>query len=361
MTSPKVVSIVGARPNFMKLKPLYDRLHNRTEHKIIHTGQHYDFELSEIFFREFNLPKPDYNLDIGPGSPGWQVAEIISKTEKLLKILKPDIALVYGDTNSTFAGAYAALKSEVQIGHIESGLRSFDRTMPEENNRVLTDSISTYLFSPTLAASKNLLRENNQGKNFQTGDLSVELVKQSIRSAEKSPVLNQLDLDKKEYMLFTMHRAENTHHQSTFNSILKVFEGLQEKRFVFPIHPRTRKIIESLGMYEKLIGLANVTVIPPLGYLDFIQLAKNARKVITDSGGLQKEAYLLGVPCITIRKNTEWTETIEEDWNILTDTEPLAIIKAISNWMPSKNQQKPIFGDGNTSNRISNILIDILE
>ena len=358
MKSYKVVSVVGARPNFVKLKPIHNVVEKVLHHEIIHIGQHYDFELSEIFFKEFNLPKPDYNLEIGSGFPGHQVGEMIKKIERILIEKKYDLVLVYGDTNSTFAGAFAAIKSNMKVAHIESGLRSFDRRMPEEINRILTDNLSQYLFASTKTARANLEREKIFGKIYDTGDLSVEIVSEAKKLASKSRITKDLDLDLKNYIVFTMHRAENTEIDTSFLSIIRAFTSLSDVKIIFPIHPRTKKILEGKKLYQKLKDCKNVFMIPPAGYIDFIHLVKNAEKIITDSGGLQKEAYLLSVPCITIRRNTEWIETVTEGWNVLTDTNPDKIIASVRNWNPTKITQKPVFGKGNTSKVIKKIIID---
>ncbi len=358
MKSHKVVSIVGARPNFVKLKPIHNVLEKVLHHEIIHTGQHYDFELSEIFFKEFNLPKPDYNLEIGSSLPGHQVGEMITKIEKILLKNKYDLVLVYGDTNSTFAGAFSAIKSNIKVAHVESGLRSFDRRMPEETNRILTDNLSHYLFASTMTARDNLEREKIFGKIYETGDLSVEIVSEAKKLAFKSKIIKDLGLDPKQYIVFTMHRAENTEIDTSFLSIIKAFTTLSDVKIVFPIHPRTKKILEEKKLFQKLKDCKNVFMIRPVGYIDFIQLVKNAEKIITDSGGLQKEAYLLSVPCITIRRNTEWMETVKEGWNLLTDTNPDKIIDSVRQWNPTKKAQNQVFGKGNTSKLIKKIIID---
>ena len=358
MKSHRVVSVVGARPNFVKLKPIHNVLENVLRHEIIHTGQHYDFELSEIFFKEFNLPKPDYNLEIGSSLPGHQVGEMITKIEKILLKNKYDLVLVYGDTNSTFAGAFSAIKSDIKVAHVESGLRSFDRRMPEETNRILTDNLCQYLFASTKTARANLEREKIFGKIYETGDLSVEVVSEAKELASKSKIIEDLGLDPKQYIVFTMHRAENTEIDTSFLSIIRAFTTLSDVKIVFPIHPRTKKILEEKKLFQKLKDCKNVIMIRPVGYIDFIQLVKHAEKIITDSGGLQKEAYLLSVPCITIRRNTEWVETVKEGWNVSTDTNTTEIVSSVMDWNPSKIAQKQVFGKGNTSKVIKKIIID---
>jgi UDP-N-acetylglucosamine 2-epimerase (non-hydrolysing) len=358
LKSSKIVSIVGARPNFIKLKPIHDILANDIHHDIIHTGQHYDYRLSELFFKEFNLPRPDYNLNIGSGSPGYQVGEMIQRIERIIVKNEYDMVLVYGDTNSTFAGAFAAAKSNLRVAHIEAGLRSFDSRMPEEINRILTDNLSEYLFAPTRTASSNLNSERVRGKIYETGDLSVEIISEAKRMALKSQIKRDLNLDPKNYVVFTMHRAENTEFDGSFLNIIKAFKTLSEFTIVFPLHPRTKKILEAKKLYQGLEACKNVLIIPPIGYIDFINLVQNASKIITDSGGLQKEAYLLSVPCITIRRNTEWTETLDAGWNVLTDTDTNKIVDSVKGWNPSNNPQTQILGNGDTSKVIKKIIID---
>lgn len=342
----------------MKLKPVYNVLKDNLHHDIIHTGQHYDYRLSEIFFKEFQLPKPDYNLEIGSGLPGTQVGEMIKEIERILIKNDYDLALVYGDTNSTFAGAFSAAKCKVRVAHVEAGLRSFDRRMPEEINRILTDNLSEYLFAPTHTAFSNLHNEKVQGKIYQTGDLSVEVIAEAKKMASKSLIIGDLDLEPKNYIVFTMHRAENTELDDSFLSIIRAFKYLSEFKIVFPLHPRTRKILESKNLYHQLENCKNLLVIPPTGYVDFISLVQNASKIITDSGGLQKEAYLLTVPCITIRRNTEWTETVETGWNILTDTNTEKIVECVRNWDVFELNQPQVLGNGDTANTIKRIILD---
>ena len=342
----------------MKLKPVYNVLQNNLHHEIIHTEQHYDYRLSEIFFKEFNLPKPDYNLEVGSGLPGAQMGDMIKKIERALIENEYDLVLVYGDTNSTFAGALAAVKSNIRVAHIEAGLRSFDRRMPEEINRILTDNLSEYLFAPTRTASFNLHSERTLGKIYQTGDLSVEIISEAKKMASKSTITRDLNLEPKNFIVFTMHRAENTELDESFLSIIRAFKSLSEFKFVFPLHPRTRKILESKNLYHQLENCKNLLIIPPTGYVDFISLVQNASKIITDSGGLQKEAYLLSVPCITIRRNTEWPETVDAGWNALTDTNTEKIVESVRNWNPSNSNQPQVLGNGDTANTIKRIIFD---
>jgi UDP-N-acetylglucosamine 2-epimerase (non-hydrolysing) len=358
----KIASVVGARPNIIKLAPIHKVIGTFSDHHvIIHTGQHYDYKLSEIFFKEFDLPKPNFDLNVGSATPGFQIGEMVKRLEKIfLKHNDFDLVLVYGDTNSTFAGALSAIKSGIQIAHVESGLRSFDRRMPEEINRVLTDHLSNYLFAPTQTAIKNLKREHVSGKIVYSGDIAVEIINYALQFSSKSLILEDLRLQRKAYVLFTMHRAENTDSHESLISIIRAFETLSEVEIVFPIHPRTANLLNKRNLYSRLEKCKNVKLIQPVNYIDFIKLMQNAKKVITDSGGVQKEAYLLSIPCITIRGNTEWIETVKSGWNVLTDTNTKKIVRATRNWMPTGEQIKPIFGDGNTSTIIKNSIMSLM-
>jgi UDP-N-acetylglucosamine 2-epimerase len=357
-SSMRIASVVGARPNFIKLAPIHRAISTISEHVIIHTGQHYDFEMSEIFFKEFKLPEPDFNLGIGPGTQGFQIGEMIKGLEQIfLKNNKFDLVLVYGDTNSTLAGAIAANRLGFRTAHVESGLRSYDRRMPEEINRILTDNICDYLFAPTRIAVKNLKREHVHGKIFNTGDVAVEIIKETEK--KYSPVVDKLGISPKSYILFTMHRAENTNSKDRMLSIIRMFEMLNDVEIVFPIHPRTRRMLIENDLYDQLEICKNVRTIQPLGYIDFIKLMQNAAKVVTDSGGVQKESYLLHVPCITIRRSTEWVETVKAGWNLIIDNDIKKIVKACREWNPTK-PFKPIFGNGNSSTNIKNLIVSIL-
>jgi UDP-N-acetylglucosamine 2-epimerase len=355
LLSVKIASVVGARPNFIKLAPVHKAVAKFSDHVIIHTGQHYDYELSEIFFKEFDLPKPDYNLEVGSGKPIYQIAEMIRRLETILLKTHFDLIIVYGDTNSTFAGALAANRLGLRVAHVESGLRSFDRRMPEETNRVLTDHLADYLFAPTGTAVKNLEGEHVYGRVEYTGDVSVEMIKKATGFARKSRIFAELELEPKSYMLFTMHRAENTDSEASLASVIKAFERLPGIKIVFPIHPRTASVIKEAGLTERLGRCRNVRIIQPVGYVDFVRLMQGASKVMTDSGGVQKEAYLLSVPCITIRRNTEWVETVKAGWNLLTDTDTDKMVRAAKNWQP-RGRPRPVFGDGRASSRIASFI-----
>ena len=350
----KIVSIVGARPNFIKLAPIHFSLKEISEHIIVHTGQHYDYNLSKIFFSDLNIPLPTYDLGIGSESPSKQISQMIDKLDDVFSTDKFDLAIVYGDTNSTLAGAITANKSKIKFTHVESGLRSFDKSMPEEINRTLTDHLSDFLFAPTDNALNNLKKENVTGRLFNTGDTSVEVLNK-INTFNKSKILEKLHIKSKQYLLLTMHRAENTDVKENLIKLLQTMTKLKDHYIVFPIHPRTEHSFEKNGMLEKIKKMSNVKLIDPIGYMDFIFLMKNAHKIITDSGGVQKEAYLLKVPCITIRKNTEWIETVNSGGNLLTGLDENKIFDAVENWN-NINFKERFFGDGKSAEIIKDII-----
>ena len=344
----KIASIVGARPNFIKCAPLSRELRKEFKEILIHTGQHYDYEMNKVFFDELRIPEPDYHLGVGSGTHGEQTGEMLKKTEEVLIKEAPDLVLVFGDTNSTLAGALAASKLHIKVGHIEAGLRSFDRRMPEETNRVLTDHCSNLLFCPTETAVENLKREGITKGVYLTGDVMVDALKENIEIAEKkSMILDELGLKPEEYYLATIHRPENTDDFNRLKSIVAAFCVIGN--LVFPCHPRTEKLLKQFGFWDMLTK--KIKVIKPVGYLDMLMLEKNAKKILTDSGGIQKEAYIFKVPCITLRDNTEWVETVEDGWNVLVGANEEKIVRMADDFEP-KNKQRDVFGDGDASEKI---------
>ena len=349
----KICSIVGARPQFIKAAPLSRELRKRFQEILIHTGQHYDDKLSRVFFQEMDIPEPDYNLEIGSFSHGKQTGLMMIGIEEILAKEKPDLVIVYGDTNSTLAGALVAVKLRCPIGHVEAGLRSYNRAMPEEINRVLADHASDLLFCPTQTAIDNLKREGITRGCHLTGDVMYDALKYYRRKSDNDNIfLEKFDLEPDGYYLLTVHRAENTDNPENLRAIIETVAGL-DNPVVFPVHPRTRNVMEKTGV--ELSGM--IRPIDPVGYLQMMALESNASKILTDSGGVQKEAYMLGIPCVTLRNETEWVETVEEGWNMLVGTDREAIIEAIQTLDPPP-ERKDLFGDGHASENISRIIED---
>jgi len=348
----KIITVLGARPQFIKAAPVSRELRKVHTELIIHTGQHYDANMSDIFFEELEIPKPDFHLGVGSGNHGKQTGEMLTKIEEILVDEKPDYLLVYGDTNSTLAGALAASKLHIPVIHIEAGLRSFNKKMPEEINRIMTDHVSNLLFCPTKTAVQNLENEHILENVFNVGDVMYDAVDYNLKLAEdKSEILENEKLTSKEYYLITVHRAENTDDHAKMKDVIEAFTRIKGDK-VWPIHPRTRKVIEDQGF--DLTEVPGLHVIDPVGYLDMLTLEKNARKIITDSGGVQKEAYFMQIPCITMREQTEWVETLEGNANILVGTDPKKIVSAVEKTVTPIYQD--LFGDGKASVHISDMI-----
>lgn len=346
----KIASIVGARPQFIKLAPLSREIRKRHREVLIDTGQHYDEEMAGNFFSEFGIPKPDFSLGIGSGDHGEQTGKMLIALEKVIVAEQPALAIVFGDTNSTLAGALAAAKLGVPVAHVEAGLRSYDTSMPEEQNRVMTDHLSKLLFCPTDAAKDNLKREGITNGVHVVGDVMVDSLEESQLAAEKrSNILDDLKLRKKGYQVLTVHRPSNTDVRDNLLSILTAI-GESDVPTVFPVHPRTAACLDDYGLDGKLPK--NILRTKPLRHMDIIHLVSNSLRVLTDSGGLQKEAYLLGVPCITLRDTTEWTETVSVGWNRLVGIDPSKIKEAVKSFSPPHYRPK-IFGHPGASERIA--------
>jgi UDP-N-acetylglucosamine 2-epimerase len=342
----RVLSVVGARPQFVKAAMVSRVLRKKHEEILLHTGQHYDYEMSKAFFDVMSIPEPDYNLGVGSGPHGWQIAKMLAGIEEVHLKVKPDCVLVYGDTNSTLAGALAAAKLHVSVAHVEAGLRSFNMSMPEEVNRRLTDHISSILFCPTSTAVKNLKNEGIRENVHLVGDVMYDAA--LAFEKVKSDILARLRLKPKGYYLLTVHRASNTDRKENLKAVLDALAGL---RVIFPAHPRTMKLLKE----HKLRTPANVKIIKPVNYVESIHLIKNAKKLLTDSGGMQKEAYFFGVPCITLREETEWVETVKDGWNTLTGPDEKKIRQAIKNFEPS-GKRPSSYGDGRASEKLVRIL-----
>jgi len=351
----KVASIVGARPQFIKAAPVSKALRAAGASEfLIHTGQHYDRRMSQLFFEELGIAAPDVNLGVGSGTHAWQTAQMLVQSERVLLEQKPDWVLVYGDTNSTLAGALAACKLQIPLAHVEAGLRSFNSQMPEEHNRILTDHCSDFLFCPTGTAVKNLSAEGITSGVHLSGDTMYDATLQFAElSRRRSTILDDLKLKRRSYLLATVHRPYNTDSPESLGAILSAFRELGEP-VVFPVHPRTRSKIADLEGARA--GDGNLRTIEPVGYLDMLALEQNARMILTDSGGMQKEAYFFRVPCVTLRPETEWTETVEAGWNVLVGADTEQIIEATQRRAWPADNQPELFGDGHAAERIAKVL-----
>jgi UDP-N-acetylglucosamine 2-epimerase len=373
-----LLSIVGARPQFVKAAMIADSIdrHNRRAsahpqllHTLVHTGQHYDPNMSECFFRELTLPVPKYNLEAGSGTHAVQTAFMLEKIEAVLTGEKPDVVVVYGDTNSTISAALAAAKLNMRVAHIEAGLRSFNRSMPEEINRVLTDHISSLLFCPTTTAVENLRHEGIVDGVFLSGDVMLDAVLEGrARSSVREDILRRLGIECGSFLLLTIHRAENTDTPRRLSSILESLLLLHYP-IVFPIHPRTRARIDGdplfRAMWRQISVKPSIKVIDPVSYLDMLALEQSARIIVTDSGGVQKESYFLGVPCITVRRETEWVETLREGWNTLVPPEDChRLVNAVIRlWETDgaalrEHADRSAFGQGHAADDIVRILAE---
>lgn len=344
---------MGARPQFIKAAPVSQALRQsgHTEF-LVHTGQHYDHGMSRVFFEEMGLPEPNVNLNVGSGPHGWQTGQMLAKLEGEMQAQRPDWVLVYGDTNTTLAGALAAVKLLIPLGHVEAGLRSFNREMPEEHNRVLADHCADVLFCPTQTAIENLQREGITRGAQLVGDTMYDAVLAFSEIArERSTILKCLGLKPRSYILTTVHRPYNTDVPENLAGILSALFELDEP-IVFPVHPRTRDKIAELNGELKVDQGTNLKMIPPVGYLDMLMLEQSARLVLTDSGGMQKEAYFFGVPCVTLRPETEWVETVEAGWNVIVGANREQICDAANGRQWPSGLPPRVFGDGHAANRI---------
>lgn len=374
----RIVSIVGARPQFVKLAPVCRAVdaHNRAggapiRHVIVHTGQHYDPELSDIFFDELEIPKADINLGVGSGPHGQQTGRMLEHFERFLLESKPDAVIVYGDTNSTIAGALVAVKQHVPVAHVEAGLRSFNRLMPEEINRIATDHVSDALYAPTRTAMKLLTQEGLAKRAVLTGDVGYDAVLFNRTLAQrKATIIGKLGLQAGEYAALTVHRSENTESGRLMELLAWLGEIARDggMKFIFPIHPRTARLLPRDP--EKFNQFPGIRLIKPVGFLDMLQLVSNARMVLTDSGGVQKEAFFLNTPCVTLREETEWTETVEAGANVLTGLHRDRIFEAVRHWetrlaggqrLDFASESGQPFGSGDAANRIIAALVEFLQ
>lgn len=369
----KIISVVGARPNFMKMAPIHKELlkhKSKIIHKIVHTGQHYDKKMSDVFFKELELPKPDIYLGVGSKSHAEQKAHIMIEFEKIILKEKPDLVLVYGDVNSTTAASIVSSKilsekgKPIPIAHIESGLRSFDRNMPEEINRMVTDILSDYLFVTEPAGLRNLKREGiDDSKVFFVGNTMIDSLKFYLKKIEKSDILNDLCISKKNYALVTLHRPSNVDVKSNLEKILRIFKSINTINprldIVFPVHPRTIKMIHKFKLNNLFNETANLIITEPLGYLDFLKLTYDAKFILTDSGGIQEETTYLKIPCLTLRENTERPVTAELGTNVICGLNENLIIKKIREIESGKFKKGkiPKLWDGNSAERIVRVLV----
>ena len=348
----KFVTIVGARPQFVKASSLSRVLREKHREVLVHTGQHYDFDMSDLFFDELGIPAPDYHLGVGSGPHGAQTGAMLAAIEPVLQREDAEGIIIYGDTNSTLAGALAAAKLRIPVAHVEAGLRSFNRAMPEEINRVVADHLSTWLFAPSETAADQLRREGITTGVHVVGDIMIDALKlYDKRARAQSRVLEQLGLQAGSYYVATVHRAENTDEVRRLEGIFRAL-GRLDLPVLLPLHPRTRNRIAEVAVP---IG-DNVRVLEPQGYLDMVALQAGAVCVLTDSGGMQKEAYYLGVPCVTMRDETEWVETVATGWNVLAGADPDRIVAAVKARVGPKPPHPPLYGDGAAALRIVEIL-----
>jgi UDP-GlcNAc3NAcA epimerase len=348
----KILTIIGARPQFIKAAAVSHVLRQKNTEVMIHTGQHYDYLMSDVFFNELEIPKPDHNLQVGSAKHSGQTGEMLIRLEPIFEHEMPDFVLVYGDTNSTLAGALVAAKLQIPVAHVEAGLRSFNREMPEEINRILTDHVSELLFCPSQQGADNLKLEGITNGVHVVGDVMYDAILKYIALAEKkSEIMRSLNLEKGKYLLATVHRAANVDDPERLFDILETL-SMTGETVVFPSHPRTLKAIKSA---EFSLG-KNIKLIEPVGYLDMLWLEKNARMTLTDSGGVQKEAYWMGVPCVTLRNETEWVETAQTGWNIVAGVDRAKILSAVRDF-PVPASRPALFGNGDASQQIVQHLV----
>jgi len=355
----KILTIAGTRPQLVKIAAVSRILRESFQEILVNTGQHYDYNMAGVFFDELNIPKPDYDLGIGSDSHGRQTGKMLIALEEIVDKEQPDAIIVYGDTNSTLAGAIIASKRHIPLIHIEAGLRSYNKLMPEELNRVMTDHVSTLLFTPTETAVRNLQKEGITEGVYTVGDVMYDAVIYNMELAERRFNLQNFDLVSKQYYLGTIHRAENTDTKEQLTAILKAFSKVEEKVYL-PLHPRTKNKIKEYGLASLLTDSTNIHIVEPVSYLEMLLLEKNAKAIITDSGGVQKEAYFMKVPCVTLRLQTEWIETVEYGWNQLVDplNEDLAeVLNYIQEGLPINN----LYGSGDAAVKITNILKEMLK
>jgi len=353
----RVVTVVGTRPQLVKAAALSRYVRERHVEVLVNTGQHYDYEMSQLLIEELSLPSPDYDLGVGSGTHAFQTGETLMRVERVLLKERPDMVLVYGDTNSTLAAALAAAKLNMSVGHVEAGIRHHDRSVPEEVNRVVTDALATLLFCPTEHAVANLRAEGRSDGVYWTGDVMYDLLLGYVEQARRdSRILRRLGLECGRYFVATVHRASNT---DAPDALRNIFSALieAEQTVVIPLHPRTRQALEALGMLEQVEAAERLLIVPPVGYIDFLALQMHAALILTDSGGVQKESYLLGVPCVTLRPYSPWPETVVEGWNMTVSPDKTAILNAIRRARASDVERSTgAFGNGHAAEAICDVL-----
>ncbi len=351
----RIVSVVGNRPQFVKAAPLSRALREHVDERLVHTGQHYDPELADLFFDELSIPRPDHALGVGAGSQLDQLAAMLRGLESVLGVERPDAVLVYGDTTTTLAGALAARKLGYPVAHVEAGLRSFEPSMPEEQNRVLTDHLSSLLFCPTQVAVDNLAAEGIREGVHRVGDVMFDASLLFADAASHRPGPERWGLRPGEYLLVTVHRAAATDTDEALTALVEVLGSL-DRPAVFPVHPRTRAALEAAGLWDRLASASSIIVAPPIGYLDFARALRDAQAVLTDSGGVQKEAFFARVPCLTLREETEWVETVEAGFNRLVGMDPERVAAALAS-LSVPEEQPSFYGDGHAAELTAEILV----
>jgi UDP-N-acetylglucosamine 2-epimerase (non-hydrolysing) len=359
----RICIVVGTRPEIIKMSPVIRECKERgLDYFLVHTNQHYSYNMDKIFFEQLQLPEPDYNLEIGSGSHGLQTGKMLIELEKTLTGENQDVVLVEGDTNTVLAGTLASSKCHIEVGHVEAGLRSYDRSMPEEINRVIADHLSNYLFAPTSISKGNLTVEGiSENKIYVVGNTICDATLYNVNIAEgRSDILKQLELQAGGYFLLTLHRQENVDDETRLGKVISSLLEIADRYEIpvlYPVHPRADKMIKHFGLDERLKDNENIRLMEPVGYLDFLVLEKNAQLILTDSGGVQEEACILNVPCVTLRYNTERPETVEAGKNVVVGVENQRVLAGIAEMLERKLSQENPFGDGNTGKRIVDILV----
>ncbi len=354
MSRLTIISVVGARPQFIKAAAVSRALRENHDELLVHSGQHYDYAMSDVFFEQLGIPKPDFNLAVGSGSHARQTGEMMPMLEELFVEQTPDVVLVYGDTNTTLAGGLAAAKLGIPVAHVEAGLRSFNRTMPEEINRVVVDHISELLLVPTRAGVANLAAEGITSGVALVGDVMLDTARFFAENVDPSATLDEFEVEREQFYFATVHRAGNSDSRTLLAQIVDAFSQL-DKKVVWAVHPRTHKNLETFGLLERVESDPNIHAVPPVSYIETVSLLRSSAGLLTDSGGMQKEAYFFGVPCVTLREETEWIETVELGWNRLTGADTERILSAVSE-LSRPSGRPAVYGDGHAAEAITRAL-----